>query len=290
MLDAHGGILNPGEVDFLFDYLERDASQPRGWSYRRDEMRDDRIFRSKNLTLDPALEGLDLLENMIAQLGSRRPGLLVLNVHRHIDRLIEVLPGVRIIHMLRDPRDVARSSIGMGWAGTLFHGVDHWIASERAWDKALPRMAAGQVFEFSYERLFSDPENMLRQVCQFLDQPYTASMLNYHQTSTYAPPDKSLVEQWRHNSKSKEIALLEGKAGTLMMARGYALNGPSRQPGTIEAGALYLTNKAAIWRKGILRYGAFTFISERVTRKLGLMRLNRHFRSRIREKSVSFLK
>lgn len=38
----------------------------------------------------------------------------VVVMRRGLDRLLQVLPQARSIHLLRDPRDVARSSIAMG--------------------------------------------------------------------------------------------------------------------------------------------------------------------------------
>ena len=210
MLDAHPALSNCGEVDFLLDYLEPDPSRPCGWRYRREEMVIDRIFRARELALDPGLDGLALFEDMLAQLARRSPGRLTLNIHRHIDRLLAIRPDVEIVHLLRDPRDVARSSIGMGWAGTLYHGVSHWIGTEQAWDRVVPRLGPGQVLTLRYEELFRDIEAELHRVCDFLDVPFDAAMLSYHEGSTYDPPDPQLVEQWRRKSTPEEIAARRG--------------------------------------------------------------------------------
>jgi hypothetical protein len=56
-------------------------------------------------------------------------------VHRHYDRLLRLWPEARFIHLVRDPRDVASSCIGMGWAGNVWTGVTRWIEAERLWDE-----------------------------------------------------------------------------------------------------------------------------------------------------------
>ena len=290
MLDAHPGLSNCGEVDFLLDYLERDPTRPDGWRYRRQAMQDDRIFKAKALDLDPALDGLALFDAMIDQLASRSPGLLTLNIHRHIDRLLEILPEVRLIHLLRDPRDVARSSIGMGWAGTLYHGVDHWMKTEAAWDRVAPQLDPAQVCTLRYEDLFRNVDHELARVCEFLGVAPDPAMLRYHENTTYEPPDPALVEQWRRKSTPAEIALVEGKARALMTARGYEPTGPGTTPGPLQALRLWIANKRAIWRTGIERYGAGLWLAAKVSHRLRLTRLHRRLRARIDEKALRYLK
>jgi hypothetical protein len=43
MLDAHPQIANPGEMDFLFDYLYPDHTHSTGWRYDLDGLKLDRI-------------------------------------------------------------------------------------------------------------------------------------------------------------------------------------------------------------------------------------------------------
>jgi len=290
MLKAHEGISCPGEVDFLFDYLARDASHPTGWRYDKASLSTDRVFRAKQITLSPVLDGLDQLTDMLEQLKARSPGLMVLTVHRHATHIFETLPDALFIHLLRDPRDVARSSIGMGWAGTLYYGVDHWINTETEWDEIFGRVSHRQVIELKYEDLFTDLDYNLRRVCEFLGVPFSAAMLKYHETSTYGPPDPSLIEQWRRCSEPREIALMEGKADLLMQARGYALAGKQRSAGPIERLGLFLVDRARVWRFGIRRFGVKIYLSEKFSRWLGLTRFHNHVGNQIQEATTRRLK
>lgn len=290
MLEAHEQISNPGEADFLFDYIAPDPSHPTGWRYDVEALRAERIFQGKALNISDGRDGLDLLADFTEQLAARSDGVLTLNVHRHIDRIASIYPKARIIHLLRDPRDVARSSIGMGWAGTLYYGVDHWIGTEGAWDRVAAGLDPTQVFELKYETLFQDVEGTLQQVCDFLGVPYNVQMLDYHKTSTYGPPDASLVEQWRHQSSHRDIGLVEAKAKRLMRARGYVMSGPGIIPGAGEKAWLYLANKSRVWRFGVRRFGAIPFLSEKAGRWLGLTGLHRHASRRMSEIQVRHLK
>lgn len=290
MLFSHEKISNPGEVDFLFDFISRDPSHPSGWRYNLESLRNNRIFRSSLLEIPEDCDGLDLLEQFINQLESKNEGLLTLNVHRNINKIVETVPHAQFIHLLRDPRDVARSSIGMGWVGTVYYGVDHWIGTEQAWDMAARNLDAPQVYDMHYEALFLDVEKELRKVCAFLELPYSASMLDYHKTTTYGPPDKKLVEQWRHKLSQHEIGLVEGKAGDMMKARHYELFGKGIVPGYVEKVNLFVSNKVFIWRHGIKRFGFMNYVSEKLTRWLGMSKRHAKIKREMDAITVKHLK
>lgn len=270
MLNGHPSLHDAGEADFLFDMIRPDPSHPTGWVYDRHALAHNPISRGKGLTLPEGRDGRDLLLDLCAQFQAQSPGLVTLNVHRNAERLIALLPQARLVHLVRDPRDVARSAMGMGWAGTLYHGVDQWRQTETAWDRVAPSLSDGQVFSLSYEALLADPEGTLRALCGFLGLAYDPGMMAFHQGTTYGAPDARLAQQWRSRATPQEIALVEGKVGALMVARGYALAGAPHRPALPQRLWLRAQNRLAIWRFGMTRYGAGLYWSEKLTRLLRL--------------------
>lgn len=291
MLDAHPQIANPGEMDFLFDWLVEDPTASGGWRYDIDGLRNDRIFRASGLKIDTSLAGLRQLEDFFDQLAARDPGsVLSINIHRNADRLAKIMPDVRVLHMVRDPRDIARSSIVMGWAGTLYHGVGHWIRTETAWDAAFPDLSPDRVMTLSYEALFEDAEARLTETCGFFSVPYDPAMLNYHTTTTYTAPDPSLVQQWKHKCDPDEIALLESRASGLMVARGYALSRPVQKLSALQKTRLTAINKVSVWRRGMKTYGAKDYWAEKVSRRLGWTKSHHRVRRRMQAIETARLK
>lgn len=288
MLNSHDRITNPGETDFLFDFLTPDASHPTGWRYDIQAMQAHRIFKAHRLNVPAGRDGLDLLHDLIAQLGAGQGGVLTLNVHRHADRIIKVLPDARFIHLIRDPRDVARSSIGMGWSGTSFWGINHWIGTERAWDAA--GVPAAQVLDLKFEDLMGDITHELGRLCAFLGVPFSNRMLRYHENTSYGPPDPAIARQWRTRASPREIALLEGKCGDLITARGYELNGQPAVPGRAELAALYLRDRLLRWRFNIRRFGLPVFLLSQITRHIHIGPLNELVRRKKDKKSIEVLK
>lgn len=290
MVDNHPQIVCPGEADFLADALIPGEGAS-GWSYDRDHLLGSRIFRASRAEPPEAEDAAEAFRELTDQLRGGESGCLVLDMHRGLDRILDLAPDVHVLHLLRDPRDVARSAIGMGWAGNVYHGTRIWLETERIWERCLPRLKPAQVYELHYEDLVRSPETALTEVCGFLGVPYDPAMLSYDETSTYGAPDPSLVEQWRRKQSPRDLGLVEGRLGPLLEARGYAPSGhPQISPNQAERMALLLEHKASIWKTRIKRYGVVDPLLISLGQRLPLDGPVRRARRRIDEKSIAYLK
>ena len=278
MLDHHPDIANPGEMDFLFDYLHESNSEPTGWFYDTEGLKLDRIFNSNKLTIPSTKAGLDILEDFLLQINAKHGGkrVMSINIHRHIDKVFKIFPNTKCIHMLRDPRDVARSSIGMGWAYNIYYGVRHWVKTEQAWDSGIANVPPASYTTLRYEDLFMDIDSELRRVCDFLSVEWSANMLNYHENSTYSEPDPSLIWQWKRKCSAEDIALLEGYASGIMQKKGYEPSTKGRKPSFFESIKMLIKQKQFLWNIGFERYGWKLFLGEKFTR---LVKLNKKHQS-----------
>lgn len=108
----------------------------------------------------------------------------------HIGFIRRILPQARILHLERDPRDIALSSYqqdfkmkntGMGYAFDLNHLArqinDHHRLMQH-WRRLLP----GQFCEVSYAALVSDPQTQIRTLLEHLDLPWDPAVLAHSQT------------------------------------------------------------------------------------------------------------
>ncbi|KPP92796.1 MAG: Sulfotransferase family [Roseibaca calidilacus] len=283
MLNAHPELNNPGEVDFLTDHIRPAPDAPTGWRYDLDALRADRMFRAQQIEIPDGMDGLDLTHALLQRLaGKKARGLLCVSMHRDLPLAVELLPGARVVHLLRDPRDVARSSVEMGWAGNLYHGCDHWVRSELDWDITLSRLDPKDWVELRFEALMDAPEAELSRICDFLGVPYSDKMLSYPEHSTYAAPNPAVANQWMRHCAPRDIADLESKIGILMAARGYPPSAPPKSaPGRIRRAQLALHHKAGMWAFGMRNYGALAFFGARIAGKLRLTGLQRHFQGQI---------
>ncbi len=266
ILDAHPAIHSASEADYLFDHVRPDPSGPGGWRYDTEALADDWIFRDiVKLEVPEGRQGLDLAQAVCATLAGRAPGQqLSVNIHRNAPVMAAMFPEAKIIHLLRDPRDVARSSVGMGWSGNSYYGVDHWIGTESDWDAA--DIPPERVLEVRFETLISDIKGELTRICDFLGLEFDPRMLDYHEQTTYAAPDPSIAGKWREKAAPREIALIEGRLGGLLEARGYDSAGTAAQPGAVEALRLILQHRLNRWRFNMRRYGAGLFFGRHLAK------------------------
>lgn len=290
MLNSHPEVKNPGEADFLFDFLTPDIGHPTGWRYDKQAMMAHRIFRAHGLVCPAELDGLDLLEDLLRQFQADGEGQLTLNIHRHAERAASLLPRAKFVHLIRDPRDVARSSIGMGWAGTSYHGVGHWIETESEWDLAAAKIHVDSVLSLKFETLMSDLETELIRVCDFLGVPFEERMLEYYRNSSYGPPDPKIAHQWKNKATAHEIGLIEGRCHELMLDRGYDLNGAPITPRAFEKFTLEQTNHLKRWRHNIRRFGLPLFIGAHAARLVGPKSIHEYFQKRLEAKVIENLK
>lgn len=120
-----------------------------------------------------------LLEEHYAQSqGKNRWGDKSLNTERYVDHIFTAYPGAKVIHMMRDPRDRFASAKtrwknmkGLAGAGTAM-----WLQSAKLANRN-QRVYPEQYQIIRYETLVAQPENTLREVCEFIDEPYDPQML-----------------------------------------------------------------------------------------------------------------
>lgn len=268
MLDSHPQISNPGECDFLFDRVSDRGEFPDVMAYAS-WLSANRIFRAKGVAVDTGLPYGELMQSFLNQLRSEG-AMLMMNVHRHFHRIPHVFPDARYIRLLRDPRDVARSCIGMGWVGHVYYGVDIWSDAEKSWQTLRKNIPADQYFDIRYEDLLNDVEGSLTAICRFLGLAYSDRMMDYTSNSTYGAPNKHLGYQWKRNYTKRELQLVEGKVGRQISGLGYELSGHDpRSPGLWEKVWLYFQNVNHRVLHQIKRYGVGLYLEHLLALRVG---------------------
>lgn len=287
LLDAHPEISCSGERDFMLDYI---TEGPDEQGLDRAGLEKDRIFKAAQLDMPKSSNGAEAFFEM-AQQDRAKAGkrVHVLMFHRHLGRLKTVFPDARIVHLIRDPRDVARSSIGMGWGGSTWYGVDHWLGTERDWDRH-PEITES-AFTLRYEQMLETPQETLEALCAFMGLPFSEKMYEFSERSTYSALDASLAYQWRRKQTQDQIADVEYKVGPLLEARGYT---PHREPvrptGAVRKLVLYLQNKFFKVTFNARRYGWRDTLLVVVSNKLRQPGLAAQARIRMEQIHIQLLK
>ncbi len=235
MLDHHPQIACALALDFAVALVPAPGQWPPLETYY-DYLDTSRIFQTSGFTIDRRLGYADLVRDFLAQEGARKNKSIVgAAVHRHFDRLPWLFPSCRFIHLVRDPRDVSRSAVGMGFVGNSWRGACWWVAAEAMWDVLRTHVSAERLHEVRYETLIRAPEDTLRAICAFVGVEYSIQMLSYPRDTNYKSADSTLIEQWRRHAAPDDIRMVEAVAGPLMLARGYSLSGlPPVRVGTLR--------------------------------------------------------
>lgn len=162
---------------------------------------------------------------------------------RHLPFLHRLLPWVKSIHLIRDGRDVALSTLEWARPGKGPGRFSLWTDEPLAvcalwwsWQVGMGRrdgaaLGAERYREVVYEDLVSDPEATLHGVTKFLGLPYSPDMLAYHEgrvrndpalsaKRAWLPPTRGLRD-WRDQMASSDVELFEALAGEQLSENGY---------------------------------------------------------------------
>lgn len=289
MLDSHPHIRNPGEFDFLFDKVQAGGKLPEIKQYRR-WLSTHRGFHETGLSIDPRLDYRQLMQSFMEQL-SRSDAVLTMNVHRNFERIPWLFPDARYIHLMRDPRDVARSSIGLGMAGNLYRAVDIWTVAERSWDRLAATLTPDRYLEVRYEVLLESVVEELTRICSFLHLSYSPSMLSYPSRSTYSAPDPKLRYQWKTQWGTRDLQLIDWKLGRMLVERKYELSGlPPRKPTLVQRALLRLEDKYNRVRFDIRTYGLSLYLENLLAAGLRIPAWRDSCQIRINQIDLKYLK
>jgi hypothetical protein len=246
MLGHHPRVAFAGECDFIVD-----AITPEGRFMKRRAYLEflslDRVFHNRNLNIPQGVAFPRIAHDFLDQVARTKPApaAVGMTIHRHFDRLLWLWPDARYIHLVRDGRDVALSTIPMGWAGNMYRGIRAWAEVEELWRRMAERLPADRQITVTYEDLAADPEYELRRICDFLGVDYDPAMLRYDRESTYGPPHGDSIGKWKH-ADPKDLSAAEFVAARGLINNGYQLAGTITAPSILRRIALRVQDRWAI--------------------------------------------
>jgi Sulfotransferase family len=154
-------------------------------------------------------------------------------VERYADEIFDAYPGVRMIQMIRDPRDRYDASLRLWPSGRARAGgaVARWRYSEGLGSRNLQHHPDGYRL-LRYEDLVTDPEAVIREVCAFIGEEFEPAMLVMGDAPTYrrkleASRDgrglitPSHIGAFRGRIPTPELAFMQQQLRRQMSAHGY---------------------------------------------------------------------
>ena len=165
----------------------------------------------------------------------------------HVDRILARFPDARLLHLVRDPRDVAVSSRDSVFNPSHPYFVARlWTEQQELAHALAGRLGADTMLRVRYEDLIADPEASVRAICAFLGEEFEESILRFFERDA-TRKGAALSQSWANTGRpvmsdnagkfgreldAQEIALIEGVAGEMMELHGYARVAERQAPPT----------------------------------------------------------
>lgn len=268
MLREHPLIAGGGEFEYAL--LGTDNSQlPDAATYRR-LLAEDRAFQATGLDVDSSLDTLEQIHSFMRQRCDPDSQQRLLSVvHNRFDQLPMLHDDALYIHMLRDPRDVARSCMVMGWSGNLYHAAPIWMKAQQRWDDLVATLPDDRHITVRYESLLEDVEGTLAEVCRFIGVEFEPTMLDYDSKTSYSKPDPTLAWQWKRKLSPGQIQQVEVRCRDMMIKRGYEPSGPASDFGWFRRMQLDIGHRIGRMSQSAKRYGLPLYLHYQLARRGG---------------------
>lgn len=226
MLGHHPDICECQEMEYVTPEIERCAGIPKELGPYIEYLRLHKNFRMAAYSISEKKDFVRLARSFLEQrqAADNKP-IVGATVHHHFDKLPLIWPDSKYIFLLRDPRDVARSCVKMGWQGSAWGGVRFWEEAYTTWQTLSKTLAENQKLEIRYEDLIANPESSLKMTCEFLGVNYVPSMMDIEQDTSYSKPNAKLARSWRDSASDHEIRQVETKLGEQLELSGYEHSG-----------------------------------------------------------------
>jgi hypothetical protein len=162
---------------------------------------------------------------------------------RYLPTLNELWPGARVVHLIRDGRDVALSLLDWDKSERNVGRFPTWKDDPLAtaalyweWNVRLGREAGAflgpdRYHELRYEALVTEPEAECVKLCSFLGLPFDPQMLRFHEGRTRENSGLSAkkawqpitpgLRSWRQQMAPADVARFESVGGQLLDHLGY---------------------------------------------------------------------
>ena len=165
-------------------------------------------------------------------------------------------PRTRVVHLIRDGRDVCLSVLNWDHAYKAAGRYSTWaedpvVTTALWWERKVrlgrqggQRLRQGLYHEMRYEDLVSHPGKTCAGLCDFLGMPYDEAMLHFHEGRTRTEPGLDAkkawlpitpgLRNWRTQMSPEDVERFEAAAGELLDDLGYPRAFPRPSPQCLE--------------------------------------------------------
>jgi hypothetical protein len=150
----------------------------------------------------------------------------------HLDVLLELFPAAQFIHVVRDGRDVALSSLSTHFGGkNAYKSALDWASATAAVGRFKAAAPRDQCFELRYEDLMASPVSTFAPLVDFLGISDAGGEVR-ESIETLLPRElrQDNAYKWRSAMSRHSIEVFESVAGDQLSAHGYERVFPGATP------------------------------------------------------------
>ncbi|GAB6145681.1 sulfotransferase family protein [Desulfocicer niacini] len=235
-------------------------------------------------TTPSSMEEVRAYLNEEARMALGKEKILGVTVHVGFKKIPHLYKNAKYIHIIRDPRDIAISSVKLGWSASYYHAPDIWITAEKEWETLKSIIDENSWMELRYENFVTQPKIELRKICNFIGVNNTDVFIDCISPTKYSCPMESLAFRWKKKLTKYEVQLIESRVGNLLDQRNYQPSGyPLLTISSTKALTLKFRNFTGIKARGIKDEGFLLYLTGFLGRKLGINSLNKVHKKKLQE-------
>ena len=155
-----------------------------------------------------------------------------------VGQLIKIFPNCKIIHLIRDGRDVIASQL------KSFHRY-HFYTSALNWNKIMTineklQSDPDHFMNVHYENLIQNPKDTLKNICQFINESFEEKMLDFHSSSAASkttedekhhhhvtqPISASYIGKYKNDLATHQTKLIESVCHHYLVKNKYFIENP----------------------------------------------------------------
>lgn len=225
MLDSHPEVAFAEEFHYAVDGITADGRFPSNTEFGA-RLALDRSFGTSGFHFDPQLTFEEMVNGFLISRQRQKEALVVgATIHHGFSRALHLWPQAKLLHLVRDPRDVAAARLNLGLAGNPWHAVEHWVEAEDEWADVAAVVPPHRRLTIDFADLINDHDSTLTAICQFLGVDYTGQMLNYVNDTDYQEPNPNLAGDWRDTLSTRDVRLVEARVGHRLDRGGFPRSG-----------------------------------------------------------------
>jgi len=93
--------------------------------------------------------------------------------------LLDLIPSGKVLHIIRDPRDVVASLLQQRWTPSTLEQIIPWYQNVmQTWEAQKAQLSSDHFLEIRLEHIIDDPSKTIESACDFVGLAFEQNMVD----------------------------------------------------------------------------------------------------------------